>query len=107
MINVCYFSRQRAWYTNSGQSLLEFILSCLILIPLLSGSILILKTKWDQIRCNHLLFDETHKALMNDTQTGGNNVFILNTNTFVKGSLLCKGHIKTMELKKLDTFTWD
>ena len=96
---------------QSGQSVIEFLLSSGLLILVLAGSGWLLKLHWERSKCAYLVFEKTHARLngvQRPTLASDLTVAISESPTGVTGESLCApGALpELIRLKKLQPELW-
>ena len=88
---------------DSGQALLETCLLLLLVIPLLTGGSLVLKSLWNRWTCARTVFTETRAALERSPppvsfRAGAVPVLLRRRGRWLEGSARCGSHRETVRL---------
>ena len=87
---------------QSGQCLVEWILSLVLLLPMLWGGSWLFSTAWKQAQCVHEVFEATHETLTGQRPVHGYATKIENTPHLVVGRKLCGRSWEKVGLRKLE-----
>jgi hypothetical protein len=95
---------------DPGQSLLEFLISLALLLPLLVGAGGLLKAQWDRARCTYHSFEQARQRLASDpsssilTRVAGwrSGVRLEETEHEIRASAVCGKARESIRLRKLE-----
>lgn len=88
---------------ESGQVLIELVISAASVALVLAGAGWVLKAEWHRARCAHLVFERTHERLVGAPERGVSvSVRVTEDPVSVRGEGLCGTAIEQVELRKLE-----
>jgi hypothetical protein len=97
----------RCHQNEVGQTTFELLASASLLMITVSGMGYLFKAEWDRGKCAYLVFEKTHAAAMNPSQSDffsvGSVVQTEDLPDSVKGIALCHGSPEIVSIPKLES----